>query len=479
MRIVDLFDKATYLCDKSIEITDITYHPECSTDDSLLFLLNNRAIEAYRDTDTPAKVIVVEKWVNMNSNHPKVIVDNIRQALSIAYKRLFCDDLSCIRFVGITGTNGKSTTAIFLKRILENSGEIVGLFGTGKIQIGEKTINDKNYSMTTPSPDILYPSIAKMKKLGVTTIIMEVSSHALDQERVYPIEFDLGIFTNLSREHLDYHGDINSYFKSKQKLFKKSKHAVINTDDTYGRILSSMVDDADTVGSVHTAKYMATDIKSFGIEGVAFKYITDKYSCTVRLKVPASYNVYNALLAMRAAEILGIDIDDAKIALESVETIDGRFNIIHSEPTVIIDYAHTSSAFYNLLKNLYSIKNSGQKLYIVFGCGGERDKGKRSIMGEYAELFADEIIVTSDNPRGEDQIAIINDITKNMKKSPTIISDRQSAIIHAILNAHTNDIVAIVGKGPEKYSIENGVYYSFDEKEIITSALSKRNGNIT
>lgn len=479
MKIADLFDKATYFFDESIEITDITYRPDTSTTDSLLFLLNNRAIEAYRSANTSAKIIVVEKGMDINSTHPKIIVDNIRQALSMAYKKLFCDDLSNIRFVGITGTNGKSTTAIFLKQILEDSGEIVGLFGTGKIQLGEKIINDKNYSMTTPAPDILYPAISKMKKAGVTTIVMEVSSHALDQERVYPIEFDVGIFTNLSREHLDYHKDINSYFKSKQKLFAKSKRTVINSDDTYGKILATMVDHADTVGIVHPAEYMATDIKNFGIKGTTFKYTTDRYSYTVKLKIPASYNVYNALLSIRASEILGVDVCDAKIALQNIETIDGRFNIIHNDPTIVIDYAHTSSAFYNLLKNLYSIKNIRQKLCVVFGCGGERDKEKRSVMGEYAELFADEVIVTSDNPRGEDPIAIINDITKSMKKSPTIIPDRQSAITHAVLSAHTNDIVAIVGKGPEKYSIENGVYTSFDEEKIITYALSKRKENIT
>ena len=192
------------------------------------------------------------------------------------------------------------------------------------------------------------------------------------------------------------------------------------------------------------------------------------------LKLPGDYNVYNAMLAIRAAEQLGIPMKAIKNSLEKIEIIKGRFDVINEEITVVIDYAHTISAFANLIKNLYSAKNIGQNLCVVFGCGGDRDKGKRGRMGEIAEEYADRIILTSDNPRGEDPLAIIKDIMKSMKNEPTVIIDRRTAIQHAILSANDGDIVAIIGKGPECYSISNGVYSPFNEVEIIREALEER-----
>ena len=475
MKISDLLDNANFSCDTDIEFEKLTYRPEESDTTSLLFLLNDAAIEKFIRIRPQATAIVVENGKAEELNQPKIAVNNIRAYLSLAYKNFFCYDLSNITFIGITGTNGKSTTAIFLKEILKGAGKNVGLVGTGKIMINDEIISSFDYSMTTPPPDILYPTIAKMKNRNVDTIIMEVSSHGLAQERVFPIEFDIGIFTNLSAEHLDYHKDIDSYFKVKKRLFERSKLAIINTDDPYGKMLKETKYNSYSIGITKPADSMAESVASLGLEGTKFVYKDEADAQSFNLAIPASYNVYNALLAIRAAKDLGVSIRQSKIALENIKRLDGRFMVVHTDPTVIIDYAHTSLAFDNLMKNLFSCKNSRQKLCVVFGCGGERDKYKRSEMGKCAEKYADRIIITSDNPRGEDPMKIINDIICDMRTDPKIIVDRESAIHYAIENSTDDEIIAIVGKGPEKYSIENGFYRTFDEEEIVMNALKRRN----
>ncbi len=474
MKLLDLFDNAEFICNTDVEIQNITYHPEESHSTSLLFLLNDTAIERFNKIKPEAKAIVVESSISKKLKYQKVVVNNIRASLSSAYKRLFCNDLSGIVFVGITGTNGKSTTSIFLKKILEASGKGVGLFGTGKILINDEDLSPSNYSMTTPPPDILYPTIAKMKQKNVDIIIMEVSSHALVQERVFPIEFDIGIFTNLSPEHLDYHKNVKDYFKAKKRLFHQSKKAIINTDDSHGKILKNELVNSYSVGIFEPANSTAKNIKNLGFDGTEFVYEDESGSQVINLNIPATYNVYNALLAIRAAKELGINPKSSKIVLESIEKLYGRFQVLHTNPTVIIDYAHTALAFDDLLKNIYSMKNIRQKLCIVFGCGGERDKFKRPIMGKIATHYADKIIVTSDNPRSENPMEIINDIICDMKTKPIIIANRTEAIEYAIQSADDNDIIAIVGKGPEKYCIHKGIYQAFDEEEIVMRSLAKR-----
>ena len=403
-----------------------------------------------------------------------MMIQNTRATLAINAANKYCKNLDKIKFIGITGTNGKSTTAIILKSILSDCGYKVGLIGTGKIMFENQILSDENYSMTTPSPEVLFSAIGKMEEAGVEIIVMEVSSHALDQERVFPIDFHIGIFTNLSPEHLDYHKNLDNYFEAKSKLFKKSKYKIINIDDSYGKILFKSTPDAKACAIEMDAENKVKNIKDFGFDGMRFEYHSQKNSFEVDMKLPGKYNAYNALLAIKAAEILGVTGGKIKESLKKIASIDGRFNIIDSKIKVIIDYAHTSSAFLILLKNLYSYKIPGQNLIVVFGCGGNRDKTKRAVMGEAAEKYADTVILTSDNPRDENPESIIEDIARGMESSPIKIIDREMAIREAIAIAGEGDIVCIVGKGPERYTIINGVYSPFDEKAIIISALRER-----
>lgn len=457
-----------------MDINNVCYDPQNCGNGDLLFLLNDRAKNKYITHPKEVAAIVTESPLTCNSGARMYTTSNIRAALSIACARMYCKDLSKIKFIGVTGTNGKSTTAIMLENILADFGYKVGYIGTGIIRAEGKILSDKYYSMTTPPPDILYRAISNMEVMGVEMVVMEVSSHALDQERVAPISFEIGMFTNLSEEHLDYHKSITEYFKAKKRLIEKSKYAIVNSDDTYGRLILTEYENIEGCGKDFYKATRISDIKSIGFSGNKFHYRSDINDSDISIRLPGDYNVYNAMLAIRAAEKLGIPMEAIKDSLKKIEKIKGRFNIINEKITVVIDYAHTVSAFTNLIKNLNYVKNARQNLCVVFGCGGERDKGKRGRMGEIAEEYADQVILTSDNPRGEDPLAIIEDIMKSMKKKPTIIVDRRSAIRHAILSANDGDIVAIIGKGPECYSILNGVYSPFNESEIIREALEER-----
>ena len=459
---------------KEENIINIKANVEESKEGDLLFLLNEKAIENYHKAQPKVSVIVSERRISVLDGTKIYTANNVRRSMAIAYKRAYCNELSGIKFIGITGTNGKSTTAMMIEKILKESGYKTGLFGTGKIKMGDEILSDKYYSMTTPPPQILYPYLKRMIDEGIKIVIMEVSSHALIQERAAPISFDIGIFTNLSPEHLDYHKDMESYYKAKEKLFNKSKIVIINQDDEYGN--RAFLEHDNTIGCAinSDADTKITDIEELEFSGTKFDYRSNKTFLRIHLKLAGPYNIYNAMLAIKAAEMLNVPSNAIKSGLESIEGFDGRFEIIKDDINIIIDYAHTLSAFTVLIKTLYSVKKQGQSIILVFGCGGERDKSKRGAMGEVAQRYADKILVTNDNPRGENPMSIINDITSKMNTLPMIVPDRAEAIRKAIQIAEDGDIVAIIGKGPERYSITVDGYNYFNERDIINHALGER-----
>lgn len=460
--------------ENDIEIKDISCDPVKCKKDELLFLINQKAINAYNSSPTIAAAIITEKHIEQKREIPIYTVSCIREVVAMAFARFYCKDLSKLKFIGITGTNGKSSTAIILEKILCDYGYKVGMIGTGKIKFGANIISNEFYSMTTPPPEILYPAISRMQSMGAEIIVMEVSSHALVQKRVAAIKFDIGMFTNLSNEHLDYHKNINDYFLAKLKLFEQSKCIIVNGDDEYGKRIAQKYKHAETCGQKNEQKVMLSQLQNHGFLGTKFNYKSDLEEIQIDLMLPGEYNLYNAMLAMRAAEKMNIPKKFIKKSIEQIEKIDGRFEVINDKVMVVIDYAHTATAFSNLLKILNSNKIKGQKLISVFGCGGERDKEKRCLIGMASEKYSDITIVTSDNPRGEDPCSIISDITKNMSKEFIIVVDRRAAIKKAISLASDGDIVAIIGKGPEKYIISCGEYYPFDERQIVAEALKER-----
>lgn len=456
------------------DASNICFEPKKCNKYDILFLMNEKAVNDYESALPQAAAVVTCLPITYTSNTPIYTTKNIRDTLSKVCAKMYCKDISKIKFIGITGTNGKSTTAILLEGILSNCGYKVGYIGTGKIRFGKEILSEKYYSMTTPPPDMLYKSIGRMEDLGVEIIIMEVSSHALDQSRVSPISFEIGIFTNLSEEHLDYHKSMDEYFNAKKKLLEKSKIKIVNSDDNYGRSFLDEYENVDGCGTAFFKNVQINILDRSGFYGNKFRYKSDINETDIELKLPGTYNIYNATMAIRAAEKLNIPLLKIKQSIEGIREIDGRFNVFDDRMQIIIDYAHTISAFDNLLKNLYSNKKPGQNLTLVFGCGGDRDKSKRSPMGLLAEKYADKIIVTSDNPRSESPLSIIEEIIRAMKSVPIVIENREEAIRAAIFSAADGDIVAIVGKGPEDYMISQGERHYFCEKEIIKSALKER-----
>lgn len=434
-------------------------------------------IISYVISKRPVAIICDYELDIESSKIPVFKVKNTRRMLSFLYSRFYKIDYTKSKFIGITGTNGKTTTATLIAKILEDADKRVGLIGTGKIEINGVNIASKNYSMTTPDPPVLYKVIKEMQDEGCEFIVMEVTSHALFFEKTAPIPYDIAVFNNLSEEHLDFHKDMEEYYKAKLKLFESARCGIFNMDDIYSRRAKEDFWGYKTsIGIVYEADNKAREIKINGLLGSEYVFSAKNFIFKAKTSLPGTYNVYNTMMAISVCTELGIRPCNVKKSLEKINFIDGRFEVINDGITVIIDYAHTPDAYENLLKTIKSAQNLRQKLICVFGCGGNRDKAKRPKIAEIAERYSDVAIITTDNSRGEPETKIIEDILKGFKspEKRKVISSRKSAIEHAILLASQDDTVAIIGKGHEKYYIDNNGYHDFDERRIIKDALKKR-----
>ena len=477
MRIIDLIDKEQIVSSDislSYKVETIEHNAKNCNENSLFILPNSK--KCPKEFKKEPAAVVCDERAELPKGIRSIRIKDARQVTARIYARFYGIHKTALKLIGVTGTNGKTSTASFLKQAYSNAGEKVGFIGTGLISIGNTVVSEQYYSMTTPDPWLLYPTLSKMEESGCSVVIMEISSHALELRKVEPLIFDVGIFTNLSPEHLDFHGDEESYYQAKKKLFSQCRTAVINIDDPHGRRLVRETEcEKITAGILWRGDVYVSDIKSYGFDGIEYLYHGKSYSFAMKLRTAGIYNVYNSMLAIAAATHLGLKPCRVKQALSTLPTINGRYEIIKDEITVIIDYAHTDTALENVLKNLVEAKEKRQKLTVIFGCGGERDRSKRARMAKAAERYADFTVVTSDNSRGEDPDTIISDIVKGFDTlSYKIIKDRKIAIIDTLLSLDTGDIVAIIGKGAEKYNIDRGGYHSFDEKAIVSEVLKLR-----
>ena len=413
-------------------------------------------------------------------------VRNARAAMADLAAAMFEHPTRHMKIAGITGTNGKTTTSYLVKYICEQSLRLCGLIGTVRYEIGDRSI--PAWRTTPESPD-LQNLLWQMRSAGCRAAVMEVASHALVQDRVRGVEFDVAVFTNLTQDHLDYHKTMEAYFEAKARLFtnvaaqkRKKGQAVINLDDRYGAMLVAQCKDklpVITYGMGQRADFRASNVRT-DFQGTAFQLDANGKSYLVRLPLIGNFNVYNALAAIAAASVMGIEVRNAVLALATAPSVPGRLEPVPAQRSfrIFVDYAHTDDALINALKTLRELKPA--RLICVFGCGGNRDRGKRPRMGAAVDEFADFAIVTSDNPRNEDPLAIIEDIKPGMPRGNyEVIEDRRAAIQRAIDLAQARDIVLIAGKGHENYQEFADRTIDFDDVAVAQAALKNKPVEIT
>jgi UDP-N-acetylmuramoyl-L-alanyl-D-glutamate--2,6-diaminopimelate ligase len=410
-----------------------------------------------------------------NRPAPSVRVMDSRKALAIISANWFDSPACEMTMVGVTGTNGKTTTTYMLKTILEEkAGAKVGLIGTNQNMIGTQVLGTER---TTPESYEIQKLLRQMADAGCSHVVMEVSSHALAQERVHGIPYAVGIFTNLTRDHLDFHNTMEDYCDAKAKLFTSCGVAVVNGDDPWTpRLLSNTRCRRFTFGVEHPADLTGKNI-TLAQDHVAFTAEADTEWTKVRVGIPGGFTVYNTLGALAGAWNLGVPLGESAAALEKMPGVKGRVEVLPTpgkEYTILADYAHTPDALQNVLQTVRGFAKG--RVVALFGCGGDRDRTKRPQMGKIAADLADFVIVTTDNPRREEPMAIIDEILAGMAGTKTpyvVVADRVEAIHYAMNHALPGDVIALCGKGHEDYQIIGTEKHHLDEREIVAEHLKK------
>ncbi len=420
--------------------------------------------------------VVVERRLELEPWVTQAIVADGRAAMAHAAVRFYGDPTAELRVAGITGTNGKTTTAFLIRQILEHEGIATGLLGTVKRVVGGA---DEQVERTTPEAIDLQATFRRMADAGDRACAMEVSSHALSLRRTDGIRFAVAAFTNLTQDHLDFHADMEDYFLAKRRLFAAAmpERSVVNLDDPYGEKLAAEIDALTfSAGGDERADYRALEL-GFDAAGARFRVVAPGAEAAVALPLPGRFNIENALCAIASVGALGIGLEAAAAALAHAERVPGRFEPVdEGQPyAVLVDYAHTPDSLANVLASARQI--TAGRLICVFGCGGDRDREKRPLMGEIAARLADLAVVTSDNPRSEDPEAIVAEIRAAMDAGPAAVEvevDRRAAIALALAAARAGDTVVIAGKGHEQgQEFERGRKIPFDDRDVAREELRR------
>jgi UDP-N-acetylmuramyl-tripeptide synthetases len=478
MRLADILKDIEYTIVKGnvdVDIRGICYDSRKSKEGSMFV-----AIKGFKSdgadyicdaVERGAVAVLVDSGISIDKDITVIKVENTRKSLAKIASNYYGDPSKQLFLIGVTGTNGKTSVTYMIKSILESQNNKVGLIGTIQNMIGDKVYPTER---TTPESLDLQRYLRLMVDEGVKYVVMEVSSHSLALNRVDECDFDIAVFTNLTQDHLDFHKTMDDYANAKAKLFRMAKIAcVINIDDDYSSlIIENSNAKVVTYGIKDYAYIMAKDIKN-DIKGAKYTVQIEDIKSDIALKIPGLFSVYNSLAAISVAFILGIPLQSVKMALKDVK-IKGRFEVLDIDApyNVVIDYAHTPDGLENLMK-AFDEYDTGRKI-LLFGCGGDRDKGKRPKMGEVAGRYADFVIITSDNPRSEDPMEIISEIEagiKNTKCPYKIVENRREAIKYALSIAKDNDIVILAGKGHETYQVLKDGVIDFDEREIVKEIL--------
>lgn len=427
-----------------------------------------------------ASAVLAEKELDLPV--PVIIVTDTSRTLAMLAVEFSNHPTGKFSLTGVTGTNGKTTVTYLLEAIFNKYKKKTGLIGTIQMKIGQEIYPIEN---TTPNALVLQNMFSDMADACVEEAIMEVSSHALDQGRVFGSDFDVAIFTNLSQDHLDYHQNMDDYLRAKSLLFAqlgntyddKTKYAIINKDDPASDVLQrSTAQHILTYGCDNKADVMATNIQ-LDITSTEFVLETPEGSVEISSQLIGMFNIYNMLAASAAALAKGVSLHIIKEALEDIKGINGRFEAVQADQSyaVIVDYAHTPDSLENVLQTIKEFAT--ENIYVVVGCGGDRDRSKRPLMAKTAVKYADQAIFTSDNPRTENPDEIIDDMVNGLQEDETnyqVISDRRQAIHEAVNKASGEDVILIAGKGHETYQQIGQEKYDFDDRKVAIEAISSK-----
>jgi UDP-N-acetylmuramoyl-L-alanyl-D-glutamate--2,6-diaminopimelate ligase len=466
--------------DGAVEISDLAYDSRRVGPSTLFFCVPGHESDGHdcapHAVEAGAAALVVERPLALGV--PELRVADARAAMAPLAAAFHGDPTARLRVAGITGTNGKTTTAFLLRHILEAAGVQSGLLGTVKQVVGGA---ESVLARTTPEAIDLQATFRAMLDAGDRACVMEVSSHALALRRTAGIRFEAGVFTNLTQDHLDFHADMEDYFAAKRLLFRPAdgtppRTSVVNADDDYGARLAGEIECVTFSGAGGEADYRAADV-SFDAAGARFRCIGPEGEAEVALPIPGHFNVENALAAIAAAGGMDVGLEDAAAALAGADRVPGRLEPVDEGQSfpVLVDYAHTPDSLENVLRAARRLTDD--RLVCVFGCGGDRDRAKRPLMGRIGAELADVAIVTSDNPRSEDPDAIIDEILAGIDggveaDGVLVEPDRRAAIRLALERAGGGDVVVIAGKGHEQgQELEGGRKIPFDDREVAREEL--------
>ena len=461
----------------SMEITEVVYDSRKVTPGCMFVAITGFATDGNKyipmALEKGAAVVVTAK--PQTEDIPHILVENDRLALAQIGANFYDHPGKAMQLIGVTGTNGKTSSTLLLKYVLEQVlGAKVGLMGTMENMIGHESIPTER---TTPESFELQALLAQMRDAGCTHAIMEVSSHAIALDRVAGLQYTVAAFTNLTEDHLDFHKTMEAYCRTKAELFSRCDKAVANADDAW---FAQMTEKA-TCPVLATSVKNSADLRAENLEllsdGISFTAVYGEEKVAVRLPIPGKFTVYNALTVLGCALQLGISLQDAAQALKTAKGVKGRVEVVPTpgkDYTILIDYAHTPDGLENVLSSVKDFCKG--RLIAVFGCGGDRDPIKRPIMGKIGTDIADIAIITSDNPRTEEPMKIIEDVLKGVdpaKKSYEVIENRPKAIQYAMDIAQKNDIIVLAGKGHETYQEICGVKHHLDEREVVADYLAE------
>lgn len=483
MKLADLLKKLKYTCVKGtadVDITTVAYDSRRVERGSLFICIKGAVADGHRFAEAAvnkgASALVVEDDVTVPENVTVIRVEDSRYALACISAEYFGNPADKLKVIGITGTKGKTTTTYLVKSILDNAGHKCGLVGTIETIIGDKVIKASN---TTPESYVLQDYFKQMVDCGCDCVVMEVSSQGLMLHRTAGFTFEIGIFTNIEPDHIGphEHKDFNDYLHCKSLLFKQCRHGIVNIDDKHADyIINNASCDIVTYGFSEKADFRAANTKLVSGKGyLGIDYdLQGKENMRVEIDLPGKFSVYNSLTAIAICSYFGIDSNTICDALKDAK-VKGRIEMIKvsDDFTLMIDYAHNAMSLESLLTTLREYNPT--RLVCLFGCGGDRSRDRRFSMGEVSGKLADLSVITSDNPRTEEPLAIIDDILVGIKKTTgkyTVIPDRRKAIEWVIHNGQPGDIIVLAGKGHEDYQEINGVKHHLDEREVIAQVLA-------